>query len=261
MPLTNTLHPVDVAGLNDADGDGIPNRVEATVGRDPLVKDNDVFADARLFAMQQYRDFLQREGEPTGVDAWTAALAGGALTRETVVDFFATSLEHADDFAPVVRLYFACFRRPPDLEGLLYNVGLLRKGPVTREMMASYFAQGPEFMSTYGALDNTQFVTLLYQNVLGRALDAAGLSYWVSVLAGGAPRGRVVLGLSDSAEFLAASANEVFATALYVRMLGRAPDAAEFPIWIAFLDSGPYLHEYMIRGFRESAEYYGRFLP
>ena len=37
-------------------------------GRNPLAKDNDVFspgaAAARLFAMQQYRDFLAREGDP-----------------------------------------------------------------------------------------------------------------------------------------------------------------------------------------------------
>ena len=41
----------------DGDGDGIPNTVEVTEGTNPCVKDNDVFTSARLFTMQQYRDF------------------------------------------------------------------------------------------------------------------------------------------------------------------------------------------------------------
>ena len=45
----------------DADGDGIPDSIEIAEGRNPAVKDNDIFADASLFVRQQYRDMLRRE--------------------------------------------------------------------------------------------------------------------------------------------------------------------------------------------------------
>ena len=47
----------------DPDGDSVPSGIEGQEGLDYLVKDNDIFASARLFGMQQYRDFLGREGD------------------------------------------------------------------------------------------------------------------------------------------------------------------------------------------------------
>lgn len=259
--LTTRLVPTSVAGLDDADGDGIPNDLEQAEGRDPALKDNDVFADARLFAMQQYRDLLFREGEPAGVAGWSGAIAGGASYRERAVDSFIMSAESGELVAPVARLYFASFQRPPDREGLVFNARLLREGKATRLSLAELFAAGPEFLATYGSLDDAQFVTRLYANVLGRAPDAAGLAGWVALLGGGASRGAVLLGFSDSAEFQASIANEVFATMIYTGLLGRSPDPLGFPLWVAYLDSGPYLHEYAIDAILRSAEYRARFLP
>ena len=170
----------------DLDRDGIPNGVEVTESRDPYVKDNDIFAASapgpRLFAMQQYRDFLNREGDPAGISGWTNFVASGTYSRLQVIDSFLLSDEFAGVIAPVVRLYFATFLRVPDYEGLTFNGGLVRSGAVTLLQLADFFTASPEFAATYGALDNTQFVTLLYANVLGRAPDPAGSSGWVSLL-------------------------------------------------------------------------------
>ena len=74
---------LDLPPAGDYDGDGIPNGVELAEGRDPLVKDNDVFsptlASARLFAMQQYRDFVNREADPFGLSFWSNAVVHGHL--------------------------------------------------------------------------------------------------------------------------------------------------------------------------------------
>ena len=78
--LNRTPLPCDTGLAGDCDGDGIPNGVEVAEGRNPLVKDNDVFANARLFAMQQYRDFLGREGDAAGITGWSGA-GGRAPTR------------------------------------------------------------------------------------------------------------------------------------------------------------------------------------
>ena len=101
-----------------------------------------------------------------------------------MIDAFLNSQEFGGFVAPVVRLYFATFLRVPDYAGLTFNAGLVRNGTVTLTQLADFFAASPEFEARYGALDNTQFVTLLYQNVLGRAPDSGGLS------AVGGPAGR-----------------------------------------------------------------------
>jgi serralysin len=71
------------------------------------------------------------------------------------------------------------------------------------------FVNSAEFQNTYGALDNTGFVTLLYQNVLGRAPDAGGLTGWLNALDAGQSRAQVVQGFSQSGEFIAATAPEL----------------------------------------------------
>jgi hypothetical protein len=51
----------------DCDGDGVPNSIEAAEQLDAFVKDNDIFTKSRLFVMQMYRDFLQRQGDSDGI--------------------------------------------------------------------------------------------------------------------------------------------------------------------------------------------------
>ena len=173
-----TIPPTGLDPAGDFDGDSLPNGVEPAEWRNPFAKDNDLFsptpASARLFAMQQYRDFLGREGDEAGISGWANAVASGAWSRPQVIDAFVGSAEFGGMVAPVVRLYFATFLRVPDYAGLVHNAGLVRSGALTLVQLAGFFATSPEFLATYGALDNPQFVTLLYQNVLGRAPDPAG---------------------------------------------------------------------------------------
>jgi serralysin len=97
------------------------------------------------------------------------------------------------------RLYQAAFDRQPDLAGLGYQMHALDGGLALRQV-AGNFVASPEFQSRYGALNNTQFVTQLYANVLDRAPDAAGLAYHVAHLNAGMSRGEVLVGFSESPE-------------------------------------------------------------
>jgi Domain of unknown function (DUF4214) len=245
----------------DDDNDGVPNGVEIIEGLNPFVKDNDVFGNARLFTMQQYRDFLGREGDAAGIQGWVDYLNAGTYNRLQVIDAFLSSSEFAGVVAPVVRLYFATFMRVPDYAGLVFNAGLVRNGTVTLAQLADFFTQSPEFMATYGSLTDSQFVTLLYSNVLGRAPDQAGLDGWISLLQSGYTRGQVLLGFSDSTEYQAAIANEVFVTMMYAGMLHRTPESMGFNGWLGFLDNGTYTRTQVINGFFLSVEYHDRFLP
>jgi hypothetical protein len=155
-----------------------------------------------------YENVLHRAPDAAGTAYWTDALNNGTASPAQVLVGFSESIEnkaHTPDAqtASVARLYYAELGRAPDAAGLSYWSGQLASGGATLAQEASALAGSPEFVSTYGSLDNTGFVTRLYQNVLGRAADAAGLAVWTGELAGGASRGSVVIGFSESAEFKA----------------------------------------------------------
>lgn len=99
------------------------------------------------------------------------------------------------------RLYSAYFLRAPDLGGLRYWVGRLQSG-MSVQAASQFFSESSEFKNRYGALDNGQFVDLVYQNVLGRAPDSSGRAHWVTALSGGQSRGSVMIGFSESNEFV-----------------------------------------------------------
>jgi hypothetical protein len=244
----------------DTDGDGVTNGVEANEGTDPSTRDNDVFANARLFAMQQYRDFLAREGDAGGIDFWAGLLTGNTLSRGQVIESFFGSQEFQGTIAPVARLYFAYFLRIPDYAGLNFWIGYYRAGNPL-DAISNFFAGSAEFQDRYGALDNAAFVNLVYQNVLGRAPDAGGFSFWKGRLdSGAATRGQVMLGFSESDEYRLSSDTMVYVTMMYIGMLRRAPEQSGFDFWVGYRNSGnPGLA--LIDGFLASQEYRNRFLP
>ncbi|MEC3860168.1 DUF4214 domain-containing protein [Mesobacterium sp. TK19101] len=168
---------------------------------------------------------------------------------------------HADGFAPayystearqVYRLYEATLGREPDKGGLLSWTQALAEGGTSLNDVARAFVNSAEFSAAYGPLDNEDFVSLLYWNVLGRAPDAGGLASWLDLLDDGASRQSVVLGLSESAEFKATTnadaqsfveaqtqslwADDVFR--MYQATLDRAPDLGGFLTWTDNLASG-----------------------
>ena len=59
---------------------------------------------------------------------------------------------------------------------------------------------GVAFKHTYGAVDNTQFITLLYQNVLDRAPDAGGLQFHLGESTQGQSRSDMLIHFSESPE-------------------------------------------------------------
>ena len=246
-------------GAFDTDGDSIPDTVESVEGTNPCAKDNDVFTSTRLFAMQQYRDFLGREGDTGGLAVWTANINAG-MSRAQVTKSFFDSPEFQGAIAPVTRLYFAYFNRIPDKPGLDYWIGQYRAGmPIGSISQA--FAASPEFIATYGSLDNNAFVTLVYNNVLGRAPDAVGFAYWTGQLTGGLmTRGQVMVGFSESPEYQQTSYNRVFVTMTYYGMLRRVPEQLGFDYWVANLNAGVSTLN-LINGFLAAPEYHGRFLP
>ncbi len=137
----------------------------------------------------------------------------------------------------VGRLFAAYFQRAPDADGYAYWLRELANG--TRLVaMSAELAASPEFRSRYGTLDDPAFVDLVYQNVLGRAADGPGRSYWVAQLRSGRSRGDVMLGFSESPEHVATtgtapptSSLEARISRLYFAFFLREPDAGGLAFW------------------------------
>ena len=102
----------------------------------------------------------------------------------------------------IVRLYLAYFERQPDPGGLAHWAHRYRRGERLGSI-SDAFARSSEFQARYGALSDADFVTLVYEQVLGRQPDAAGFAHWTTQLAAGAfGRGNLMAQFSESAEYV-----------------------------------------------------------
>jgi len=154
------------------------------------------------------------------------------------------SLGPATNEAYLQRLYEGLLGRAGDTAGLAGFDQLLGFG-MDPDVVAAAFVASAEYQVGHGAqggAEDAGFVAGLYQGVLGRTPDTAGLDGWVAMLAGGATRGRVASGFVQSTEAVtrfAAATTHVWALSeqgalvsqLYATGLGRDPDQAGLQGW------------------------------
>jgi hypothetical protein len=196
-----------------------------------------------------------RQSVLNGGAIFTASLSGpeGTDTLSSIekLQFIDGSMNYdpISYVAQVSRLYEATLERLPDPKGLNDWAKQLENGALLSNV-ALGFTGSQEFQNTYGSLNNTQFVSQLYLNVLNRPADPGGLANWVNFLNAGATRGEVVVGFSESQENINNHAaqtnagiwdiNETAGTVarLYWGTLTRAPDAGGLINWVNALNSG-----------------------
>jgi hypothetical protein len=131
------------------------------------------------------------------------------------------------------RLYEAYFNRTADHDGMVYW-RQVRSSGASLDLVARSFGQSTEFSLIYGDVSDRQFIQLLYRNVLDRLPDASGNDYWVDLLENGASRSEVVLGFSESPEFIRTTATAAPQSSvdgaierLYVALLRRVPSQSQ----------------------------------
>lgn len=182
-------------------------------------------ASSSTFVSQLYQTFLARDAD-TSSNYWTAQLDSGFITKAQVAYSFVTSQEYSQGVEAVARLYYAAFKRAPDLPGLQFWMKVSRLGG-TLDQISTQFVGSSEFTSLNGAVDNNQFIDVLYQNVLGRTADTDGKAYWLGQLQNGLAKGSVLAGFSNSSEFQSKTNLLIDNTLAYYVFAGRAPTTAE----------------------------------
>jgi uncharacterized delta-60 repeat protein len=78
-----------------------------------------------------------------------------------------------------------------------------------------------------------RFVAQIYQELLHRSVDAAGLAHWADMLGQGALRDQVVLAIETSTEY-----RTHLVDSLYTSLLGRPADSDGLHAFVSLLDSG-----------------------
>ncbi len=121
-----------------------------------------------------YRKILGREADASGRANWLSAIRGGMRIEDIAAGFYG-STEYFNKAGKtnagfVDKLYLDLLGRPADSGGRTTWTRELDSGRMTRRQVASQF-----YASTESRRDR---VTALYQQILGRNPEPAGLEHW-----------------------------------------------------------------------------------
>lgn len=172
----------------------------------------------------------------------------------------------------VYRLYDALLDREPDYASHGLWTQWIVEDRFSLEEVSEGFVNSAEFQRVYGGVDNSEFVGLLFRNVLERE-PGAGAQGFVNALDNGSlTRQEVALQFSETQEFVnltASSANAFIDKAsnaiwiddvyrLYQATLDRAPDEAGLKGWAEILGNGQSFQS-VVSGFTQSSEFQTRY--
>jgi hypothetical protein len=185
-----------------------------------------------------------------GASSGGGSSSGSAPGLPTNLSGVARALTHsAEYFATFIKdAYNTYLGRAPDAQGLAWWTGRMQAG-VTDEQLEAALTSSSEFVQQSGGTDPA-WVEAMYTDLLERAPDLDGLSYWVSQLQLGASRYQIALHIAASVEREAMVVqNDYFA------FLGRDATSQDITFWVARFSQGAE-NEDIVAGFIASPEYY-----
>ena len=91
----------------------------------------------------------------------------------------------AENLSILTELYIAYYNRAPDALGLSFWATAFQKDGFSFEAIADLFFTQPETVGLYSDVSDGDFVTEVYNNVLGRDPDQPGFEFWTGQLASG----------------------------------------------------------------------------
>ncbi|HVX12329.1 MAG TPA: DUF4214 domain-containing protein [Pirellulales bacterium] len=227
--------------------------------------DSPTSAQNANWVTSMYTNVLNRTTPPSGAEVtfWVDELqpqpdANGvtpvAMTREQVAANFVTSTERRSDV--IASLYEQYLGRAVDQPGLDYwlQVWADNNGP---ELVQAGIIGSQEYYITAGGTPDA-WVTKLYENLLNRAPDPAGLAYWANYIQSHS-LSSVVYGFVTSDEYrgdlLSGIPGDPNNPGWYEQYLHRPVDAAGEAYWVQQMDAG-YAQEQILEGILASQEYY-----
>ena len=244
--------------------------------------------DTETFVRQHYADFLLRQADDEGLAFWIANIDSCGEDRacrevkriDTSAAYF-LSIEFQETGYFVHRFYKASFGRRPLLVEFLADKQAIGAGVVVnspgwselleenkQEFVDNWIAR-PLFTSTYGSLNDAQFVDTLIGNT-GAPFTETDRDALVDVLNTGAlTRAQVLRLIVENEAFAASEYNAAFVEMQYFGYLRRNPQDPPntnldgFNFWLNKLNQfgGDFRSAEMVKAFLVSGEYRQRFGP
>lgn len=133
-------------------------------------------------------------------------------------------------FHYVERLYHDVLGRTAADADIMYWVNTFPQGG--RDQIATIFLNSNEY--------RTDLLNGVYQQMLGRPIDAGGLSFWLNAMQAGLPIESVITAVAGSSEYVFdhGSSTQGLVQALYQNLLGRAASPGDVAYWSGILSRG-----------------------
>jgi hypothetical protein len=212
-----------------------------------IIHDADGTANQRYVA-DLYWDILGRAVDSTGLAVWTAAIDSGA-SRSDVALAIENSVEYRTSL--VQNLYQNLLHRAADPVGLAGWLSLLSQGASIINVEADIIGSG-EYINNRGSGTVLGFLSAVYNDVLGRALDPSGQVTWGTLLAMNVPPSQVALDIIDSTESITAGVQS-----FYTHFLNRPADSFGLNSFVDAIQHGVHA-EQVVADILGSDEYFSQ---
>jgi glucose/arabinose dehydrogenase len=247
---------------------GPPTTATITINDNETVNGPNPIDQTAFFVRQHYIDFLGREPDPAGFQAWQNTInncPAGDITcdRIHVSGAFFQSPEFQQRGYFVYRFYPVAFGRKPDYAEFIPDLARVSGFLSDAQLEAAKVAfvddlmSRPAFMTTYNGLTNTQYVDTLLATA---GVTSPNRDFWIAALGNGTrTRATVLRDIAESQQVYDKYYNQAFVVMQYFGYLRRDPDSL-YLNWIQELDTTGNARN-MINGFVNSLEYRFRFGP
>jgi cyclophilin family peptidyl-prolyl cis-trans isomerase len=201
------------------------------------------------YVTQLYQNLLGRVPDAGGLNSFSTALDQQTLTRTQVVTAIVTSDESRTH--EIENLYQSLLNRQADPTGLSQSLSFLKAGGTLQKLRA-VIVGSPEYFQSRSSSSNDSFLTNVYHDALGRAVDPVGQSLAGQALSAGMNRNQVaavVLSSMEGQQFLVQS--------YYTALLNRTADGIGMANSTAVLTAG-LSEERIVIAITASDEYFNR---
>lgn len=246
---------------------------------------NDV-DDRGFFVEQQYRDFLAREADDSGLGFWIREIercgADDPCVRRMRVNTsgaYFLSIEFQETGYLLYRFNKASFGVVPRRNSFLVDMQMAAQGLIVgapgweqtlennKRRIADAWVLRPEFQQRFGSLTNEQYVDALFNNASVQPAAAERNDLVEGLRTQQATRATVLRRVAEHSQFKQQEKNPAFVLMQYFGYLHRNPDEGQdfdmsgFNFWRQKLDDagGDFHRAEMVRAFIESTEYRQRF--
>ena len=221
------------------------------------------------FVRMQYLDFLYREPETAGFDAWMGVLNKCSDVNTNPVcdrNIVSSSFFRSDEFQLkgyyVYRFYRVAFGRLPTYQEFMRDLRRVT-GQTAAEVNAALpqyaveYRNRADFRTRYDGNTNDQYVDALQTTVGVQVANSVQLK--TDLNAGTKTRADVLREVVASTEVYNKEYNGGFVAVEYFGYLRRDPEEPGYTMWLTYLNNNPGDFRTMVNGFMNSIEYRLRF--